>query len=81
MQHIDRKIAAGRWTREHPSPAPTSRIGIAEKKRAEAEAQYDHAEGVEEARAHAYDLMQGAIAAEVAAKLARAQTAPAAISG
>ena len=81
MQRIDNKIAAARWAREHPSPAPTSRVAISAKKRAEVEARYDQAEGVEEARARAYDLVQGALAAEAAAKLTLAQTASAAISG
>ena len=81
MQRIDNKIAAARWGREHPSPAPTSRVAISAKKRAEVEALYDQAEGVEEARARAYDLVQGALAAEAAAKLTLAQTASAAISG
>jgi len=72
MQRIDAKIAAARWNREHPSPSPTSRAGIVAKKRAGAEAQHDQGEGIEEARAHAYDLVQGAIAAEAAERLSKA---------
>lgn len=72
MQRIDAKIASARWNREYPSPSPTSRAEIVAKKRAEAEARHDTAEGVEEARAHAYDLVQGAIAAEAAERLTKA---------
>ena len=72
MQRIDAKIAAARWSREHPSPSPATRAEIVAKKRAEAEARHEQGEGIEEARAHAYDLVQGAIAAEAAERLTKA---------
>jgi len=72
MQRIDAKIAAARWSREHPSPSPATRAEIVAKKRAEAEAWHEQGEGIEEARAHAYDLVQGAIAAEAAERLTKA---------
>jgi len=78
MQRIDNKIAAARMARVHPSPAPTSRSERSASKRAGIESRHDEAEGIEEARAHAYDLVQGAIAAEERERLAKAAAAAAA---